>query len=160
MGIFKKVETTEVREDVVEDLRELRGSVDKILRLIDGRKNVVTLTSEVVDLKNQIADLEINKSQLTEAHEREKREVQHFVGLEKRRQEVEIVQSTREATLAVREANLDADKLRFEEHIKFVEAAQAKHLEDIKDLLGKVIERIPTMTWEANHNGNGVHADA
>ena len=156
MGIFKKVEPEikEVEEEVVDDLHELRSAVDKILKLVEGRKNVVALTDEVVALKTSIADLEINKSKLTESHEREKREVQHFVGLEKKRQEVEIDQATREATLKVREENLDADKARFDDHIKFVEEKQAKHLDDIKALLSQVMDRIPTVTVDVTKSAS------
>lgn len=148
MGLFKKAKEVEqqVEEDVVDELRDLRLAVDKILRLVEGRKNVVALTDEVVKLKTEISDLEINKSKLTEAHEREKREVQHFVGLEKKRQEVELDQAKREATLKVREENLAADKQRFDDHVKFVEERMDRHIADIKDLLEQVMTRIPTVT--------------
>lgn len=156
MGLFKKTdEQAPVEESVVDELKELRGTVDKILRLVEGRKNVVALTDQVTTLKTEIADLEINKSKVTEVHEREKREVQHFVGLEKKRQEVELDQAKREAKLSVREENLAADKKRFDDHVKFVEDRMDKHLGDIKDLLSKVMERIPTVTVDLNNSRGG-----
>jgi chromosome segregation ATPase len=133
---------TELREE----LERLTTEVSKISGQLKSRKDVLALTDEAIDLKEKIQDLKIEKSRLTEEHDKEKREVQHFVGLEKKRQEVEMDQATRGAKLDVREANLEADKERFEKHIQFVEKRMTDHLGDMKDLLTQVMERIPTVS--------------
>lgn len=145
---FRSVPVPTVSKAEQELLDKLEGLSQQVATLngqLRGRKTVLDLTEETNKLKTEIADLQIQKSKLTEEHEREKREVQHYVGLEKKRQTVEIEQARREATLAVREENLESDKKRFEAHIEFVEKQTAQHLGDIKDLLGQVMGHIPNV---------------
>lgn len=127
-------------------LNRLSSEVAKIRDDLKSRKDVLALTNDIVELKERLADLKVQESVVKEKHARETREVQHFVGLEKKRQEVELDQATREAKLDVREENLKADKERFDSHVKFVEDRMNTHLGDMKDLLTSVMERIPTVT--------------
>jgi len=90
--------------------------------------------------------LRISKSRVTEEHEREKRELTHMIGLEKKRQEVELTQGKREATLTVREENLKADRERFEEQMNFTRERFEKEVGYLKDLMGEVLDRLPTVT--------------
>lgn len=103
-------------------------------------------TEQIIDLKKKIADLEISQAKKQEDFDRRDRELTHMIGLEKKRQEVEVEQAKKEATLAVREANLAADRKRFEDTI----ATNKKALEDgfgyMRDVLGKVLDRLPTVT--------------
>lgn len=119
------------------------GRLQEAVGRLEGRKSLVELSDTAIGLREQISQLEIDKAKLTEEHEREIRETKHFVGLEKKNQKFETDHATRDAVLTVREANLDADKKRFEEHIKFVEEKMGEHLKDMKDLLKQVMERIP-----------------
>src|SRR5438132_759868 len=80
---------------------------------------VSALSEQVLTLKRSIADLEIQKSKREEEHAKQERELRHMIGLEKKRQEVEIAQSKKDTELTVREGNLAADKKRFEENLKF-----------------------------------------
>lgn len=63
-----------------------------------------------------------------------KREVEHKVGLERKRQEFEIQQAKRETEVKVREENLAADKERFKAEMNF----QREHLQsEIKSRHGR-----------------------
>lgn len=122
-----------------DEIAELRGERK-------ARQKELGLTDDVIRLKTEIEDLRIAKSRLTEAHEREKRELTHMVGLEKKRQEVELAQGKREATLAVREENLKADRDRFEEQMKFTRKRFEEEVGYLKDLMGEILDRLPTVT--------------
>lgn len=96
------------------------------------------------ELKEQISQLEIDKAKKLEEFTRREREVEHKVGLERKRQEFEIAQSKRETEVKVREENLAADKERFKDEMDF----QRKHLEgeigSLRDLVGEMLKRLPS----------------
>lgn len=127
-------------EDQVDDLiREIRG-----LRAERGDLKTAAALEEEIRQLRQAREVElIEAARKTEAHDREKRDIEHMVGLEKKRQEVEIEQAKKEATLAVREENLQADRERFEENMKFVTERFGKETEYLKDIMGDILERLP-----------------
>ena len=104
------------------------------------------LASNVIDLKKQLAELEIDKSKMTEAHEKDERELRHMIGLEKKRQEFEIDKAKQETALKVREENLSADKKRFEDQMKFHESRFKEEVSYLKDMIGQVLERLPNVS--------------
>lgn len=139
---------TSADRDLLEEVRDLlAGDGEKKTKAVQG------YTEEVVTLKRQIADLQIEKSKKQEDFDRRERELTHMIGLEKKRQEVEVAQATTAATLAVREANLDADKKRFEQTIE----GNKKSLEDgfgyMRGILTEVLGRLPTVTVDATKRG-------
>jgi len=131
-------------------LRNEFAEVKAEIAALRAEKRVVSqelaLTEEVVRLKKQIVDLEIEKAKKVETHEREERELRHMIGLEKKRQEFEIDQAKRETTVAVREENLTADKNRFAEEMKFQRERFTAEVGYLKDLMGEILERLPTVT--------------
>lgn len=135
----ERTELSKVITSLKEEISELRGERK-------AREKELGLTDDVIRLKTEIEDLRIAKSRLTEEHQREKRELTHMIGLEKRRQEVELAQGKREATLSVREENLAADRERFEEQMEFTRERFEKEVGYLKDLMGEVLERLPTVT--------------
>ena len=106
----------------------------------------LNLTEQVVELKRQITDLEIKKSKVEEDNARERRELTHMIGLEKRRQEAELVQGKKDAELTVREANLSADRTRFDEQMKFQMERFNKEVDYLHGMVGQMLERLPTIT--------------
>ena len=136
------------REMLDEQLAGLRKQLRQIQDQLSDRKELLGLTDDIVTLKTTISDLEISKSKLTEAHEREKRETLHMVGLEKKRSEFETEAARRDAQLEVREEALKAQQDRFEEHIKFVEGRMNTHLQDMKDLITAVLGKTPDYTGD------------
>mgnify|MGYP001576758184 CR=1 FL=1 len=104
------------------------------------------VASNVLLLKKQITELEIEKGRMVEDHEKQKRELTHMIGLEKKRQEFEIDKAKSETSLKVREENLSADKKRFEEQMKFNNERFTSEVGYLKDMMGQILERVPNLT--------------
>lgn len=120
----------------VADLRIEREAEDRALGLT---KNVARLTKEAEDLK-------IAKSRITEEHEREKREVEHLVGLQKRRGEWEAKKAAEEARLEVNKGNLAAEQKRFEKEMDFMRKRMEAEIGSLREMYAAVLERLPTVT--------------
>lgn len=134
------------RDELLTEIRQLRGDLRAARKERDDARDQVKLADEIVGLKKELVDLEIKKDRTAEAHEREKREVTHMVGLEKKRQEFEIDQAKRETTVTVREENLAADRARFEQQMTFTTERFQSEVGYLKDLMGEVLDRLPTVT--------------
>lgn len=109
---------------------------------------VSALSEEVIKLKREISELVIQREQHKERHEREERELRHMIGLEKKRQEVEMKQAKQEATLAIREENLKAQQQRFEEQLKFNTQRFEKMESYLKDMMTSILERLPNVNMQ------------
>ena len=109
------------KEELVEEIAKLRGEI-KLLR--EEKKAVgkaADLQGEINDLQKKLTELEIEEDRITEKHQRERRDVEHMVGLERKRQEFEVEQAKRETQVELREAALTEQRKRFEEQMKFIE---------------------------------------
>ena len=107
------------------------------------REEKVRLKEEICDLKKKIVGLETDEAKITEKHEREKRELEHMIGLEKKRQEFEVISSKRETAIDVRTENLTADKARFSEEVKFQRTRFEEEVKYLKEMMGEILERLP-----------------
>lgn len=134
------------REELLTEIKGLRRDLREAKAERDDLRERTSLEDEVTGLKKKIADLEIRRDKITEDHEREKREVKHMVGLERKRQEFEIDQARRETTVSVREENLAADRKRFEEQMKFTTERFQSEVGYLKDLMTEILTRLPTVT--------------
>lgn len=142
MSWFTGAEADALRRDI----SDLKGS---ILELRQEKKIVsqeVELSNQIVRLKNDLTALEIAKGQVVESNAREQRELTHMIGLEKRRQEVDLKQAKQEAVLTVREENLAADRKRFDEQMAFREKRFEQEVGYLKEMLGEILKRLPTVT--------------
>ena len=89
--------------------------------------------------------LKIEKSVETEKHERERREVEHMVGLQKKRADQEQELAVKAAELAVREGNLSAKEDQFEERLKNVTEQLLAQIEYLRtDIIAQILQRLPT----------------
>lgn len=131
---------------LTETVTKLQGEIAGLREERRALKNVDRLDAETRRLREEIETLTIERDRQQESHEREKREVEHMVGLEKNRQTVEIDQAKREATLAVREEALTAAHSRFDDQVKFIEARFGEQVEYLQDLMAKVLDRLPTVS--------------
>ncbi len=113
---------------------------------LSGIKSVSDLSDRVKSLREKISKLEIEKSQKDEEFARREREIEHKVGLERKRQEMELAAGTREAKLSVREENLKADRERFTEQMKFHDERFTAEVGYLKDMIGTIMERLPNIT--------------
>jgi hypothetical protein len=122
-----------------------RSDLEKILReVIDETLKNGGESKKAADLQKEIVKLEIERDKKLEEFARKEREVEHKIGLERKRQEFEITQAQRETTVKVREENLAADKERFKSEMEF----QRKHLESeiqsLRELVGQMLKRLPS----------------
>lgn len=128
------------------DERELVTRLRKMDKTTD-------LSAEVIALKKEIADLQIQKSKLTEDHERQERELRHMIGLEKKRQEVEIEQAKRETSLKVREENLVAERAQFEKNLQFNTERFTSMEKYLKEMMTEVLGRLPNINVKVRRDG-------
>lgn len=117
---------------------------------LKGIKSVTDLANKVKSLRQEVETLEISKAQREEEFEREEREIEHKIGLERKRQEFEIDAAKREALVSVREENLDADRKRFEDQMKFQEERFTKEVGYLKEMLTEIVQRLPSAEFTAD----------
>lgn len=113
-------------------------SVD-IKRIYDA----IDLSEEVKKLTQQVSTLEIKKSKIEEDFAKERREIEHKLGLEKNRQKQELELGLREQQIKLREENLKADRDRFEANMKFMNDRFSTEVGYLKDMITKLV---PTTT--------------
>ena len=155
-----KAEITGLREEVSKLRRELRDARTER----DEARAEVKVADELVKVKKDLVEARIQQDRLTETNDRERRDIEHKVGLEKRRQEQELVLAKREALVEVRENNLQADRDRFEEQMSFTTKRFEEEAHTQKELMLEILKRLPTVTVEKSielvgSNGNGRHRD-
>jgi len=99
---------------------------------------------KAADLKKEIARLEVERDKKQEEFDRREREVEHKVGLERKRQEFEIEQSKREAASVIKEENLKADKERFKAEMDFQRERLEGEVKALRSLVEHLLERVPS----------------
>lgn len=124
--------------------------IEQARRDLDGFREIPRLQGVVTKLKEEVEALTIQKGRKEEEYARKEREIEHKVGLERKRQEFEVEQAKRETMVKVREENLTADKARFEQEMKFTRDRFTEEVGYLKEMVGKVLERLPTAEIIAN----------
>lgn len=128
----------EERDKLAGELASLRA---EIKALKPERDEAATLTR----LRDEVDRLKREKAQLTEDNDRKIRETEHKVGLLKTKQGHDVEHARRMAVLETREANLKAERARFEAEMKF----QRDHFDARADqqdkLLEAILERLPSI---------------
>lgn len=126
-------------------LHELwKDAIVQVEESLHGIKSVADLAAKVKSLRTQVETLEIEKSKREEDFARREREIQHKIGLERERQKFETESAKREASLTIREENLDADRKRFEGQMEFHQERFTKEVGYLKEIIGQLAERLPT----------------
>jgi hypothetical protein len=153
------LEDREIFEKLTTEVRTLRKELLEARKERDELADQIEAEDQIIELKRKISDLEVQKSKIEEKNARERRDIEHKVGLEKYRQEIELDLAKREAIVEVRENNLEADRERFEQQMKFTTDRFEKEAEAVHDLMGQILKRLPTVTEHVEmsiaHNGNG-----
>jgi len=150
MGLFSKVDpgAEEARiKELEKQIDNLTREIDRLHKAIDDKTEELGLSDEVVALKKQITTLEITASKKNEEFDKRERELEHMIGLERKRQEVELAQAKRDAELTVRETNLDAATNNLKEQMEFFKSEMGKQVAYLKDDIVKaLLNRLPTVT--------------
>lgn len=130
---------------------------EQVLRDLQGIRSVADLSSKVRKLQENITTLEMEKSKKDEEFARKEREVEHKVGLERARSAFDVESAKREAVLAVREENLEADRKRFEDQMGFHEKRFTEEVGYLKELMTEIMKRLPdvSMTGELGGKSRG-----
>jgi hypothetical protein len=142
MGLISKLKGSDI--DANEVLKELREFNEKV-RGLDSLGDVVQLTEEQERLKKAISGMEIEIAQREEEYARKEREIEHKIGLEKKRAEFEREEAEKNARLAVREENLEAEKTRTKEQLDFITKRMEQELDSNRAMMEKVMQFIPTV---------------
>jgi len=117
---------------------------------LKGIKTVADLSTRVKELREQCEKLEIETGRKQEEFARKEREVEHKIGLERKRQEFELESGKKDAVLKVREENLAADQKRFEEQMKFHDDRFTAEVGYLKEMLADVVKRLPSAEFTAD----------
>ncbi len=132
--------------DVLAEVEALHRELAAVRGDLAGGRQAVQLHGEVIRLQQELSALQIRESNIKEQHAREERELTHMIGLQKKAQDQELVNARREAVQAVREENLAAERKRFDHHMSFREKRFTEEVGYLKDLMGQILERLPTVT--------------
>lgn len=134
-------------ERIMSDL--YADALERVEGELKGIKNVTDLSDRVKSLREQCEKMEIEKGRKEEEGQRREREIEHKIGLERKRQEFELTSGKRDAVLQVREENLTADRKRFEEQMKFQEERFTKEVGYLKEMLAEIVKRLPSAEFTA-----------
>ncbi len=137
-------------------LRDLwTDAVQRVEGELKGIRTVSDLAAKVKELRGQVETLEIEKSKREEDFARREREIEHKIGLERKRQEFEVAAAKRETTVSLREENLAADRKRFEEQMAFHDQRFTAEVGYLKEMLADVVKRLPSMEITADVSPRG-----
>lgn len=144
-------------KELEDEIITLQSEVRKLVRQKDDLKDEVGYSEQIVTLKKRLSDLEIEKDKKQEAFDREKREVEHMVGLQRQRADFEREKAVREAELSVRESNLETATKMVQEKMDFVQKSLSDQIGYLKDdILKTVIAALPNVNVELGRElGNG-----
>lgn len=156
-----------VSERILDEIKSLSKKVAGLEGRRDGVKEELDLSTRIIALEKEKTSKEIELDRVNEKHAREKREIEHMVGLHKKQVEQDITIAKREQTVTIREENLKADRDRFEDQMKFMQKRMETELERLNKLTSEILTRLPTVkvdrtireTIGAAVNGNGSHED-
>lgn len=139
-----------------QQLTELIAQIGELTGEVRGLKRQRDRTQELADLEDQVANLKREKELLTEQSDRKVRETEHSTGLLRTQVEAERKQSQRDAELAakaakleVREENLQADKDRFAEEVRFQREFMQGEVNRLERMIGEVLARVPKVEIKA-----------
>lgn len=127
----------------------VREAIEEATKDFQAVKTIADLERERVRLTTELTDLGIKKAKAEEDNARALREVEHKVGLERKRQEFELAAAKRETAVALREEALTQDRKRFDEQLKFHEDRFSTEVTYLKDLLVEIMKRLPDVQVHA-----------
>jgi serine phosphatase RsbU (regulator of sigma subunit) len=134
-----------LREVVREAVESVVRSANNSLEVAASKfRTVEDLESHIQKLKTSVADLEIQKGKKDEEYARKEREIEHKVGLERKRQEQELTLAKRETSVAVREENLSKDQERFKEEMDFQRGRLEGEVASLRELVNEMLKRLPS----------------
>ncbi len=141
--MFGKPPNSAQLERLTEEIRTLSQRVAALKGERDQVSEELGLTTKITALEKEKTAKEIELDKVKEQHEREKRDINHKIGLHRQRVEQEIELSKKEAVLDVREENLKKDRERFEQEMDYTRKRFSEEVERLTDLQKEILERLP-----------------
>lgn len=120
------------------------AKASQIARDLDRIKSIADLDAEITALKDEVEGLNRSKLRKQEDFDRKEREIEHKIGLEKNRQEFEVDQAKREATVKVLEEALSAKEEAFEERMTFQHDRFIEEVKYQRGLVEQMMKRLPS----------------
>lgn len=151
-SLFETRLESAVRTILVEEL----GQAEERIKAL---RQVGVLEDKIHSLKETVADLEIQRAKKKEEFDRREREIEHKVGLQKKRTEFEVESARKEALLDVREENLVKDRKRFDEHMEFYKQQMETQTTYLKELVEAALARTPDAKILATIGGGKDNSD-
>jgi hypothetical protein len=130
-------------DEILAEVKALRREIAELSADRDALKKEKTTYADLKRTREELETLKIEKARMVEANERQERETRHEVGLLRKQVETEQKLATEEAVLQVREENLQADRDRFEDQMKFTTDRFEKEVKYLHDMIGQVLKRLP-----------------
>jgi hypothetical protein len=125
--------------------RVVKETVERIVKnALQDAESALASAGKITKLREELETLRIEKGRKEEEFAKKEREIEHKVGLERKRQEFEIEQAKRETTVTVREENLSADRKRFEEQLEFHQTRFETEVKYLHEMAEKLMERLPS----------------
>ena len=114
----------------------------KVEAELQGLRTLHDLSGKLTKTRSELERLTIERSRREEEFAKREREVEHKVGLERRRQEFEVAAAKRETTVTVREENLHADRERFSTEMAFQRARFEEEVGYLKGMIQQVLDNL------------------
>lgn len=134
-------------EALANEIRTLTTRVGELKGERDSVSSELSLSKRITALEKEKTEKELELDRVKEQHEREKRDIDHKIGLHRQRVEQEIELSRKEAVLDVREENLKKDRERFEQEMDYTRKRFSEEVERLttlqKEILEPEVERRP-----------------
>jgi len=129
---------TQATENIV---RELVSSINSDLKELETYAKV---RAEVTRLRKELEVAKIEKDRQDETFARKEREIEHKVGLEKKRQEQELDLVKKEVALEAREKGVVEREKAFEDRMKFMQERFEAEVKYQRELLERMMKRLPS----------------
>lgn len=144
------------REQLLSRVEKLASEVGSLTEELAEARGSLSVVADLDRARQELEQLRAEQAVIEEKHARERREIEHKVGLHEQRAKQEKDLAEREAIVKVREENLSIDRARFDEQVEFVKS----ETEHVRKLSEQILARIPNVeTLVRIGNGESVKDD-
>lgn len=128
---------------VLARIEELSKAQATVAGRLDARHQQLEVATELQSTKKELVEAQLELSKIQEKHDRERREIEHKLGLHRTQVEQERKSAVQEAKLAVREEALEAQQGRFEKEMEFMQTRFEDEVKSQRVLVEQVLTRLP-----------------
>lgn len=139
--MFKTADERRNDGQAIKAIKAMSTRLDAVLEKLEGD----SVSGDLRKVKKELTDKQIEFDREQEKWDREKRETEHMVGLQKKRADQERDLAVRAAQLEVREGNLKSKEDAFEERLEAITDGLKDQVEYLRtDIIKAILERLPT----------------